>query len=277
MSIITRTTNVKEPTSVLERYTLKGKKAVVTGAAGGIGRATSMAFAELGADVAIVDIPGKLEESRAVAEEISRKYGVKTMAVGTDVSDQESVRAMAAQVADELGTIDVVHSNAGIGSHGDGPDISLEHWNRIISVNVTGVMLVDVACANVMIAHKHGGSIINTASLSSHIINQPFRKDSPAILAYPTSKAAVRHMTKSLALNYAKYGIRVNSISPGYIWSGLHAGLTSEQTDFEESTVPLGGYGCLDDVTGPVTLLATDLGRYMTGSDILFDGGVTIY
>lgn len=74
-----------------------------------------------------------------------------------------------------------------------------------------------------------------------------------------------------------KYGIRVNSISPGYIWSGLHQGLPSERCDFEESTVPVGHFGCLDDVTGPVALLATDLGAYMVGTDILFDGGVTIY
>lgn len=276
MSIITATTNVKEPTSVLARFTLKGKKAVVTGAAGGIGRATSMAFAELGADVAIVDIPEKLEKSQKVAEEIAKRYGVKTIAVGTDVSSKESVDHMVEEVVAAFGTIDVVHSNAGIGAHGDGPDMDLEHWNKMLSVNLTGVMLVDTACANVMKAHKHGGSIINTASLSAHIVNPPY-KDAPAITCYTTCKAGVLHLTKSLALNYAKYGIRVNSISPGYIWSGLHQGLPSERCDFEESTVPIGHFGSLDDVTGPVALLATDLGAYMVGTDILFDGGVTIY
>ena len=183
---------------------------------------------------------------------------------------------MVEEVVAAFGTIDVVHSNAGIGAHGDGPDMDLEHWNKMLSVNLTGVMLVDTACANVMKAHKHGGSIINTASLSAHIINPPY-KDAPAITCYTTCKAGVLHLTKSLALNYAKYGIRVNSISPGYIWSGLHQGLPSERCDFEESTVPVGHFGSLDDVTGPVALLATDLGAYMVGTDILFDGGVTIY
>lgn len=276
MSIITATTNVKEPTSVLARYTLKGKKALVTGAAGGIGRATASAFAELGADVAIVDIPDKLERSTEVAKAIADRFGVKAIALGTDVSDKASVQKMADDVVKAFGTIDVVHSNAGIGAHGDGPDMPLEKWNRMISVNLTGVMLVDTTCANVMKAHKHGGSIINTASLSAHIINPPY-EDTPAITCYTTCKAGVLHLTKALALNYAKYGIRVNSISPGYIWSGLHAGLPSERCDFEIATVPMGDYGYLDDVTGPVTLLATDLGAYMTGSDILFDGGVTIY
>ncbi len=276
MAMVTATTNVKEPTSVLDRFTLKGKMAVVTGAAGGIGRATSMAFAELGADVAIVDIAAKLDTSKTVAGEIAAKYGVKTIALAVDVSDKASVDAMVAAVVEAFGTIDVVHSNAGIGAFDDGPDMTLEKWNQIMSVNLTGVMLVDVACANVMKAHNHGGSIINTASISAHIVNPPYG-DAPVIMAYPTCKAAVLHLTKSLALSYAKYGIRVNSISPGYIWSGLHAGCTSERCEFEESTVPVGHYGCLDDVTGPVALLATDLGAYMVGTDIIFDGGLSIY
>ena len=276
MSIITATTNVKEPTSVLARYTLKGKKALVTGAAGGIGRATAMAFAELGADVAIVDIPEKLERSREIAKQYAERFGVNTIAVGCDVSDKASVQAMADVVVEAFGTIDVVHSNAGISALGDGPDMPLEKWNRMISVNLTGVMLVDTICANVMKSHGHGGSIINTASLSGHIVNPPY-KDTPVISCYCTCKAGVLQLTKALALNYAKDGIRVNSISPGYIWSGLHAGCESERCDFEIATVPMGDYGNLDDVTGPVTLLATELGAYMTGSDIILDGGVTIY
>lgn len=276
MGLVTATTNVKEPTSVLERFTLKGKKALVTGAAGGIGRATAMAFAELGADVAIVDIPGKLEKSQQVAKNIEEKYGVKAIAVPTDVSDKESVDNMVKEVVTAFGTIDVVHSNAGIGAFEDGPDMDLEKWNRMVSINLTGIFLVDRACANVMKAHKHGGSIINTASISAHIVNPPYG-DAPAITCYTTCKAGVLHLTKSLALNYAKYGIRVNSISPGYIWSGLHAGCTTERCEFEEQTVPVGHYGSLDDVTGPVCLLATDLGDYMVGSDIIFDGGVSLY
>lgn len=276
MGLITATTNVKEPTSVLDRFTLKGKKAIVTGAAGGIGRATSKAFAELGADVAIVDIEAKLEKSKEWAEELKKLYGVKAIGIAADVSSKESVDAMVKQVVDEFGTIDVVHSNAGIGAFNDHPGMELDTWNRMLSINLTGVMLVDVACADVMLAHGHGGSIINTASLSAHIVNPPYGEN-PAMICYSTCKAGVLHLTKALALNYAKAGIRVNSISPGYIWSGLHAGCTEERCAFEEETVPVGHYGYLDDVTGPVCLLATDLGGYMNGTDIIFDGGVTIY
>lgn len=276
MSLITATTNVKEPTSVLKRFTLAGKKAVVTGAAGGIGRATSLAFGELGADVAVVDIPEKMEKSRAVADDIVKRYGVKAIALGTDVSDKAAVEKMAADVVAAFGTIDVVHANAGIGAFEDGPDMKVEKWDQIMSINLKGVWLTDSVCANVMKTHKHGGSIINTASISAHIINPPYG-DAPAITCYTTCKAGVVHLTKALALNYAKFGIRVNSISPGYIWSGLHAGCLPERCEFEEATVPVGHYGSLDDVTGPVCLLATDLGGYMYGSDIIFDGGVSLY
>lgn len=276
MGLVTATTNVKEPTSVLDRFTLKGKKALVTGAAGGIGRATSKAFAELGADVAVVDIEAKLEKSQAWARELEKLYGVHAIGIAADVSSKESVDAMVQQTVDAFGTIDVVHSNAGIGAFDDHPGMDLDTWNRMVSINLTGVMLVDVACADVMLAHGHGGSIINTASLSAHIINPPYGEN-PAMICYSTCKAGVLHLTKGLALNYAKHGIRVNSISPGYIWSGLHAGCTEERCAFEERTVPVGHYGYLDDVTGPVCLLATDLGGYMNGTDIIFDGGVTIY
>ncbi len=275
MGTITATTNVKEPTSVLERFTLKGKKAVVTGAAGGIGRATATAFAELGADVAIVDIPAKMERCRQTAEVISGRFGGKAIAVGGDVADPVSVEQMVAQIVKELGTIDVVHSNAGISALGDEPDMPIEQWKKIIDINLTGVMIVDTACARVMRKHKHGGSIINTSSISGHIVNPPY-KDEPNMVAYATSKAAVLHLTKSLALNYIKYGIRVNSISPGYVWSGIHDGYNDEVTNFYESTVPMKHFGSLDDLTGAVALMATDLGAYMVGTDIVVDGGICI-
>ena len=262
--------------TVVKKFSLKGKKAFVTGAAGGIGRSTSAAFAEMGADVAVVDIKSKLEQSTEIAKQIMNKYGVKAIAIGADVSDPASVDKMVKNIVKEFGTIDVVHSNAGILGTNDNSTISLEEWNKIISVNLSSMLITDRAAANIMIAHKHSGAIINTASMSGHIIN-PSPEGADSMIAYTTSKAGVIHLTKALAVNYIKYGIRVNRVSYGYIYSGIHDGMKQSHLDFWTSTVPIKRFGTLDEVAGIVTFLATDLASYMVGSDVIVDGGYCIY
>ncbi len=268
--------NIQEMTTVIKKFSLAGKKAFVTGAAGGIGRSTAAAFAEMGADVAIVDIKSKLDKSKEIAKIISNKYGVNAIAVGADVSNPDSVDEMITSIIDKFGTIDIVHSNAGILGENDNSTISFDEWNKIINVNLTGMLLVNKAAANVMIAHKHGGSIINTASMSGHIIN-PSPEGADSMVAYTTSKAGVIHLTKALAVNYIKYGIRVNSVSYGYVYSGIHEGMKQSHLDFWTSTVPIKRFGTLDEVSGIVVFLATDLASYMVGSDIIVDGGYCIY
>lgn len=266
---------VKDISSVAARFTLKGKKAIVTGAKGGIGKATATAFGELGADVAVVDLPSVLDESKAVAQAIAETFGVETIAVGADLSREDDVKAMVRQVTGAFGTIDVVHSNAGIFTTSDHPDMPVEDFRKIIDINLVGMFLVNRECANIMIAHQHGGSIINTVSMSGTIIN-PTRLETEYMVAYTASKAGAKHLTKGMAVNYIKHGIRVNSISPGYLVSGAHRMMSQVDVDWWANSVPIKRFGEMDEIVGIVCFLASDLSTYFVGSDIIMDGGASI-
>lgn len=264
---------VKEFTSVKDRFTLTGKKAIVTGGKGGIGRSTAMAFAELGADVAVVDIPAFLKDTQEIAKGISEKYGVKAIGLGADLSKEQDVNAMVQSVVDQLGTIDIVFANAGVFSVKDTALMDLAEFKRIIDINLLGTFMVNKACAQVMIDHNHGGSIINTASMSGTIIN-PTRLEKDYMVAYTASKAAVAHMTRGMALNLISKGIRVNAISPGYLASGIHKEMDKIDTDWWANSVPIKRFGDMDEIVGIVCFLASDLSSYFVGSDILMDGGL---
>ncbi len=266
---------VKQITSVRDRFSLKGKQAIVTGAKGGIGKATATAFGELGANVAVVDLPSMLDETRKVAEAIAGQFGVQTIAVGADLTKEDDVRKMVKDTVDAFGTIDAVHSNAGIFALGDNPAMPLADFKRIIDINLTGMFMVNRECADVMVAHKHGGSIINTVSMSGTIIN-PTRTETEYMVAYTASKGGAKHLTKGMAVNYIKHGIRINSVSPGYLISGAHAGMSQTDVDWWANSVPIKRFGEMDEIVGIVCLLATDLGGYFVGSDILMDGGACI-
>lgn len=268
---------------VRERFDLTGRTALVTGAAGGIGRATAAAFADLGASVAIADVPARLDAAQEVAEQIAKRYNVKAIAVAADVSDEDSVIQMVEETRQKLGGLHVVHSNAGIINATDSADLPLAEWDRMLRINLTGMFLVNRTAGQAMRDQGEGGSIINTASMSGTIINRAIEGSRHAI-AYTTTKAGVKHLTKGMAMEYAPYGIRVNSISPGVMISGIHdkalQDLGISYKDFNAGageTVPLGRYGTLDEIGGIVAFLATDLASFITGADILIDGGTTVW
>lgn len=267
---------INELPSIMNKFSLKGKKAFVTGAAGGIGRSSAAAFAELGADVVIMDIPPKEESLKQYAKELEKRYGTKVFPIVGDVADEESVGEMYDTIEQEFGTIDIVHSNAGVNPVYDNVGISQKEWNKIISINYTGAMMVARYGAEMMKEHGHGGSIIITASMSGSIINK-VADNQLTQMAYCSSKGAIKHLTKAMAVAYVKDGIRVNSISPGYILSGLHDRIPSEHVDFLISTVPMQRYGRLDEIAGVIGMLASDITSYMTGSDVIVDGGYTIW
>lgn len=267
---------LNELRGIYDMLSLKNKKAFVTGACGGIGRSSAAALAELGADVAIMGRPSRQQKLNEIAEFIAKKHGVHVITVIGDVSKEESVREMYAEIVAEFGTIDIIHSNAGITTLEDNPDMDLTLWQRILDNNYTGMLLVAREGAKIMKAHGHGGSIILTASMSAHVINRRPAEQRYSI-AYTSTKAAVKHLAKALAMDYVKCNIRVNSISPGYICSGLHDTFPQERLDYMASTVPMQRFGTLDEVVGSVVFLASDLSSYQTGSDIVCDGGYCVW
>lgn len=273
--------------NVLERFRLDGKTAVVTGAAGNIGYHTAMTFAQAGAKVAIVDLPQCLDRSQKVAEELAQTYRVKTAAYGCDLVDEKAVACMFDAIEAELGSVDVVHNNAGVGG-ALAPDIEewdpehemahLAHWRQVLDVNLVSQYIVATAAARVMIREGHGGSIINTASLAGHIVNQAPMFQTLDDSSYGVSKAGVLYFTKHFAAQVIRYGIRVNSISPGYCFSpGLHAGLSEEILECYEKTQPIMRMAQVEELQGAVLYLASDASSYTVGQDILIDGGHTIW
>lgn len=273
--------------NVLARFRLDGKTAVVTGAAGNIGYHTAMTFAQAGANVAIVDLPQCLERSQAVAKEFAEKYGVKAAAYGCDLVDEKAVAELFDKVEQDLGSVDVVHNNAGIGG-ALAPDIEewdeehnmphLDHWKQVLNVNLVSIYIVAVAAARVMKREGHGGSIINTASMAGHIVNQAPMGKTMDDSSYGVAKAGVLYFTRHFASQVIQYGIRVNSISPGYCYSpNLHDGLGSEILDCYTKTQPAMRMLHVQELQGAVLYLASDASTYTVGHDMLIDGGHLIW
>jgi sorbose reductase len=254
--------------NVLSLFELHGKTALVTGASSGIGKQVALAYAQAGAAVAIA---GRHQETlREVAAEIAAE-GAKAVPIMCDVTQAEQVAALVERATDELGGIDIAVCNAGIIALESLLEMSLEEFQRIQNTNVNGVFLTAQAAAQAMIARQRGGTIITTASMSGHIINTPQQ-----VGHYCASKAAVIHLTKAMAVEFAPHNIRVNSVSPGYILTELVEPY-SEYHALWEPKVPLGRLGRPEELVGLYLYLASDASSYMTGSDIVIDGGYTCW
>jgi NAD(P)-dependent dehydrogenase (short-subunit alcohol dehydrogenase family) len=260
---------VSQAAPILERFSLGGKVALVTGAGQGIGRAFAHALGEAGASVAVVDIAqGSIRE---VAAELQGK-GVDALPVRADVSDRADIGRMVEAVLKKWGKLTIGVNNAGIGQWVDAENITEEIWQKVMRLNLDGVFACAQAEAQAM--KKPGyGKIINTASMSGHIVNTPQNQ-----VPYNVSKAGVIHMTRSLAAEWARYGIRVNSISPGYTRTALVENLiaTPEGKKMMEAWIPLIPMHRMAEVTdlqGAVVYLASEASDYMTGSDLIIDGG----
>ncbi|WP_205873111.1 SDR family oxidoreductase [Mycobacterium camsae] len=250
--------------SVLDLFDLHGRTALVTGASSGIGRTVALAYAEAGAEVALV--ARHLDALQALAEEIAAAGGT-ALPIVCDVTRQDQVAAMVDRMTAQLGGIDVAVCNAGIVSVTPMLDMSVEEFERVQNTNVTGVFLTAQAAARAMVAQDRGGSIIATASMSGHIINVP-----QEVGHYCTSKAAVIHLTKAMAVEFAPHRIRVNSISPGYIMTELVEPL-AEYHRLWEPRIPMRRIGRPEELSGLYLYLASAASSYMTGSDLVIDGG----
>ena len=252
--------------SVLDLFDLHGKRALVTGASSGIGRKVAEAYLQAGAQVAIA------ARRSAALEEVTADLasaGSRVLPVCCDVTQPDQVGRMLEQVTAELGGIDIAVCNAGIIAIAPMLEMSLQEFQSIQDTNVTGVFLTAQAAARQMVRQGHGGVIITTASMSGHIINVPQQVGS-----YCASKAAVMHLTKAMAVELAPHQIRVNSVSPGYIRTELVEPLTEYHAQWEPK-IPLGRMGRPEELTGLYLYLASEASSYMTGSDIVIDGGYT--
>lgn len=254
---------------IMEKMRLDGKKAFITGGAGGIGKSIARGLAEAGADVAIVDI--SKEKAEEAVEDLS-DIGTNIIAVQADVTKEADTDAMIERIVDSFGRIDIAFANAGITINTPAEEMSFEEWKKVIDLNLNAVFLTDQAAGKQMIKQGDGGSIINTGSMSGHIVNVPQPQAS-----YNASKAGVIHLSKSLAVEWADKNIRVNSISPGYIGTDLlyKSEKLKPLIDQWKDLTPQKRLGQAEELQAIAVYLASDVSAYATGSDFVVDGGYT--
>ncbi|HKK31686.1 MAG TPA: SDR family NAD(P)-dependent oxidoreductase [Alphaproteobacteria bacterium] len=251
---------------------LDSKTCIVTGGGNGIGKATCLRLASEGASVAVTDIDDG--DAKSVCEEITAQGGTADSWL-LDVADAEAVRQVFDAVAKRFGQIDVLVNNVGIsGVNRPTHEISEEEWRKVIDINVNGVFY----CTKEAIPHlkkANGGSIVNLSSIYGLV-------GAPDLPPYHASKGAVRLMTKTDALLYAKEGIRVNSVHPGFIWTPLVEGLAKSSEEGVEAfrkglddLHPIGHVGEPEDIAAGIAYLASDDAKFVTGSELVIDGGYT--
>lgn len=273
---------VQSDVSYKDLLDLRGKVAIVTGGAGILGQHFCMGLAELGADVAVVDI--QIEKASETAKFISERHGIKAVGCVCDVSDPISVQEMVKKVVSDFGEINILHNNAACKSNdldaffAPFEEYTLDQWQKIMSVNIDGMFLVAQAVGKQMISQHKGGSIIQTASIygvmapEQAIYEGSFYLDreinTPAV--YTTSKAAVIGLTKHLASYWAKHGIRVNTLSP----AGVESGQNEEFKRRYSARVPMQRMANESEIVGALLYLASDISSYVTGQNIIVDGGL---
>ena len=243
---------------------MQGKCALVTGAFGGLGRHFALTLVRAGARVGLVG--RRVDAGEALAAEIRAAGG--TVAVqGMDVTDPQSVQRAVDGVVQQLGPIDVLVNNAGVAVTKPFLDLTEKDWNDVVDVNLNGAWRVAQCVARHMRDSKRGGSIVNIASITGIRV-------AGAISAYVASKAGLIQLTEAMALELARYRIRVNALAPGYIETDINRDFfTSEAGQALIKRIPQRRIGQAEELDGPLLLLASDASSYMTGSVVVADGG----
>lgn len=251
---------------------LNGRVAVVTGGARGLGREMALALARSGADVAVVDMLA--DQTQESARQISQRTGRASASYQVDVTDAEAVDRTFGQIKRDLGRIDVLVAAAGIVENIPAEEYPPDRWRKILDVNINGLFFTAQAAGRHMIG-QGAGSIILIASMSGMVVNRPQKQ-----AAYNVSKAGAIMMAKSLAAEWAPFNVRVNALSPGYMRTALTEQVLDGQPELRatwESLIPLGRMGTPDELGGPVVFLASDASRYVTGTNLVIDGGYTTW
>ncbi|MBO8155327.1 MAG: glucose 1-dehydrogenase [Bacillaceae bacterium] len=240
---------------------LNGKVAIITGGASGIGAATAKMFSDEGAKVVVADFSEKGQE---VADSL---FG-NAIFVKTDVSKEDDIKNLIHKTVDQFGSVDIMFANAGVGDATPAHELSMEDWQNMIDVNLTGVFLSNKHAIKQMLKQDKGGSIVNNASILGHVGQE-------GITSYTAAKGGVVNLTRSLGVTYAKNGIRVNAVCPGYIDTPLLDEAPDELKQQLASLHPIGRLGTAEEVAKAVLFLASDDASFITGANLLVDGGYT--
>jgi gluconate 5-dehydrogenase len=269
----------RQKVKVSELYDLKDNVAIVTGATTGLGKQFAEALAECGVNMAIAS--RRFERCKKTCEDFKKNYGVDALAVKLDVTVEEDVKSMVKKTVSHYGKIDILINNAGVLLIEDSVDIKLSIWKQTIDTNLRGVFLCCREVGKQMISQNYG-KIINIASgystrgrdwrnyVKPEGINTTF--------SYSASKGGVAMLTKDLAVNWARYNITVNAISPGVFITEMTEHFCSQYTiDKLGLRVPMGRWGGDDDLKGAVVFLASNASKYVTGHNLFVDGGWTVW
>src|ERR671913_164367 len=254
--------------SVLDMFSLSGKVSVVTGGNRGIGRALATALAEAGSDIVL--LVRDREGTPAAVTELEA-LGVSVLAVTADVTQPAQVQRALDEVLSRLGQVDVLVNNAGTCIHRPALEVTEEEWRFVMDVNVDGVWHCSQAFGRHMVAQR-SGVIVNIGSISGQIVNRPQWQP-----AHNASKAAVHQLTKSLAAEWAPYGVRVNALAPGYIKTEM---APVDEPRFRQNWIedaPMRRYAMPAELGPSVVFLASDASSFMTGSVLVVDGGYTVF
>ena len=258
--------------TVVERLSLQGRTALVTGGSRGIGKAIAIGLAEAGAEVGVLFRQAK-EEGAAVAEQLKKMGRSGSFAMAADVTSRQALDAAVDEGVKRWGNVDIVVANAGIGIDVNAEDMTEEQWDRLMDVNLKGVFFAAQAAARHMIPRK-SGNIIVTSSLSSVVAN-----GNPQA-CYNTSKAGVNMLVRCLAYEWARYNIRVNTISPGFIMTDILGPYLQQFPDEAYSYMikpaAMNRIGTPDELAGAAVFLASDASSYMTGQNMILDGGYSL-
>ena len=245
-------------------FSLAGRTALVTGASSGLGRRFAEVLARAGASVALA--ARRQERLDKAAAEIA-SLGGRVMAVPMDVSDIKSIAAGFAAAESAFGTVTVLVNNAGIAATKPALETSEEDWDRVMDVNLKGAFFVATEAAGRMVRAKKEGTIVNIASIAGI-------RAAGGVAPYAAAKAGLDHLTRTLAQEWARFGIRVNALAPGYIATELNREfLASEAGEAVKKRIPMRRFGEAGDLDGALLLLASEAGRFMTGATVVVDGG----
>jgi glucose 1-dehydrogenase len=256
---------------------LKGKNVLVTGGSSGIGQAIAVRFAEYGANVAI-NYLRQPEEAHDTEEQVHacvhkvRQEGVRNILVGGDVSREDDVVRMVGEAIDGLGGLDILVNNAGIQISRPSAELSSADFDRVLAVNLRGSFLCDREAIRHLLAEDAPGSILNVSSVHQLI-------PKPNYLGYSTSKGGMQNLTRTLALEYAARGIRVNGVGPGATVTPINRAWIDDPVKRAqvEEHIPMRRAGDADEMAGVTCFLASDLAAYITGQTIFVDGGLTLF